>query len=54
MANPFLGKCWEVEMKPISINCILLSIEWNLIRLGDPARGIVTKNVHKTLPGLVG
>ena len=30
---------------------ILLSIEWNSIRLSDPAHGIVTKTVHKTLPG---
>ena len=29
---------------------ILLSIEWNSIRLDDPAHGIVTKTVHKTLP----
>ena len=29
----------------------LLSIEWNSIRLGDPVHGIVTKTVHKTLPG---
>ena len=29
----------------------LLSIEWNLIRPGGPAHGIVTKTVHKTLPG---
>ena len=29
----------------------LLSIEWNSIRLGGPAHGIVTKTVHKTLPG---
>ena len=28
-----------------------LSIEWNSIRLGGPAHGIVTKSVHKTLPG---
>ena len=28
-----------------------LSIEWNLIRLGGPAHGLVTKTVHKTLPG---
>ena len=28
-----------------------LSIEWNSIRLSDPALGIVTKTVHKTLPG---
>ena len=26
-------------------------MEWNLIRIGDPAHGIVTKTVHKTLPG---
>ena len=30
----------------------LLSIEWNLIRPGGPAHGIVTKTVHKTLPGV--
>ena len=24
------------------------------IRLGDPAHGIVTKTVHKNLPGVVG
>ena len=32
----------------------LLSIEWNSIRLGGPAHGIVTKTVHKTLPGVGG
>ena len=26
-----------------------MSFEWNLIRLGGPAHGIVTKTVHKTL-----
>ena len=26
----------------------LLAIEWNSIRLGDPAHGIVAKNVQKT------
>ena len=30
---------------------LLLSIESNSIRLGRPAHGIVTKTVHKTLPG---
>ena len=30
---------------------ILLSIKWNSIRLSGPAHGIVTKTVHKTLPG---
>ena len=28
-----------------------MSFEWNSIRLGGPAHGIVTKTVHKTLPG---
>ena len=28
-----------------------MSIEWNWIRLGGPAHGIVTKTVQKTLPG---
>ena len=28
-----------------------LSFEWNSIRLGGPAHGIVTKTVHKILPG---
>ena len=28
-----------------------MAIEWNSIRLSDPAHGIVTKIVHKTLPG---
>ena len=32
----------------------LLSTELNSIRLGRPAQGIVTKMVHKTLPGMVG
>ena len=31
-----------------------LSMEWNSIRLSGPAHGIVTKTVHKTLPGVVG
>ena len=26
-----------------------LSIEWNLIRIGDPVHRIVAKTVHKTL-----
>ena len=29
----------------------ILSFKWNSIRLGGPAHGIVTKTVHKTLPG---
>ena len=32
-------------------NIILLSFKWNLIRLGGHAHEIVTKTVHKTLPG---
>ena len=31
--------------------CTFLSVEWNLTRLNGPAHGIVTKTVHKTLPG---
>ena len=30
---------------------LLLSFKWNSIRLGGPAHGIVTKTIHKTLPG---
>ena len=29
----------------------LLIAEWNSIRLGGPAHGIMTKTVHKILPG---
>ena len=28
-----------------------MSFKWNSIRLGGPAHEIVTKTVHKTLPG---
>ena len=28
-----------------------MSIKWNFIRLGGPAHGVVTKTVHRTLPG---
>ena len=31
-----------------------MSFDWNSIRLGGPAHGIVTKTVYKTLPGEVG
>ena len=34
----------------LSYRLVLLSFEWNSIRLGGPAHGIVTKTVHKTLP----
>ena len=34
-----------------SLKILLLSFEWNSIRLGSPAHGIVIKTVHKTLPG---
>ena len=30
---------------------VSLSFDWNSIRLGGPAHGIVTKTVHKTLLG---
>ena len=36
---------------PETETIVFLSIEWNSIRLSGPARGIVTKAVHKTLPG---
>ena len=40
------------DIKYITITFFdLLSFEWNLIRLGGLAHGIVTKTVHKTLPG---
>ena len=38
----------------VSIENSALSIEWNLIRPGCPVPGIVTKTVHRTLPGDVG
>ena len=31
-----------------------VKLKWNLIRLGGQAHGIVTKTVHKTLPGVGG
>ena len=31
----------------------LLSIVWNSIGIGDPAHGVVTKTVHKSLPGVI-
>ena len=31
--------------------CTFLSFEWNSISLGSRVHGIVTKTVHKTLPG---
>ena len=46
-------------MQGIHVTCIFipyiwLSFEWNLIRPGGLAHGIVTKTVNKTLPGVVG
>ena len=32
----------------------LLSIEWNSTRLGGPDQGMVTKTLHKNLPGVWG
>ena len=40
-----------ISFTELHLNVPSLSIEWNSIRLGDPAHGIVTKTVHKTLPG---
>ena len=53
---------WEREKSCFAFYCgnfhshdcqltVLLSIEWNSIRLGGPAHGIVTKTVYKSLPG---
>ena len=39
------GFCWSAGTKRF------FHIEWNSIRLSGPAHGIVTKTVHKTLPG---
>ena len=50
-----VGK-WAVCRPPVQLASgmlyckVFLSIELNSIRLGGPARGIVTKTVHKTLP----
>ena len=33
---------------------VLLATEWNSIRLGGASHGIMTKTVHKTLPGVGG
>ena len=30
---------------------VFLSFEWSSLKPGGPAHGIVTKTVHKTLPG---
>ena len=42
------------NVKSLPYPTSFLSFEWNSIRLGGPAHGIVTKTVHKTLPGVVG
>ena len=38
----------------VHLYIVLLSIEWESIRIGGPAHGPVTKTVHRTLPGVVG
>ena len=43
----FINRFRHLEMLDFG----LFSIEWNSIRLGGPAHGIVIKTVHKTLPG---
>ena len=47
--------CLQVTLSgtwlPATLFHVFLSFEWNSIRLGGPAHGIVTKTVHKTLPG---
>ena len=42
------------SIRGIYHNSSSLSIEWNLIRLGGTTHGILTKTVHKTLPGVQG
>ena len=46
--------CIPIHISDFAKDFGLLSFEWNSIRLGGPARGIVTKTVHKTLSGVVG
>ena len=36
----------------IALFRLLLSIEWNSTRIGGPAHTILTKIVHKTMPGV--
>ena len=38
-------------MEKNGYSCCFLSIKWNLIRLGSPTHGIVTKTVHMTMEG---
>ena len=40
----------EGNINPHAIRSELLSIEWNSIRLGGPAYGIVKTTLHKSLP----
>ena len=49
MIRQFKISCSAVDFE--TIEPTYLSIEWNSIRLGGPANGIVTKTGHKTLPG---
>ena len=44
-----VNNCLKIELECCFLR--FLSFEWNSIRLGGPAHGIVTKTVHKTLPG---
>ena len=47
----FLWKFQDSFCHHICAKQVLLSFKWNLIRLGGPTHGILTKTVHKTLSG---
>ena len=50
--DPRSGIISVIKLSVLKLNISLfLSIEWNSIRLGGPVHGLVTKTVHKTLPG---
>ena len=53
MGTNFLKKNSHLENIPKKRD-LSLSIEWNSIRLGGLAPAILTKTVHKTLPGGLG
>ena len=45
---------FKISKAPKITENYLLSIEWNSTRLGGPDHGIVTKTLHKNLPGVWG
>ena len=42
------------EIAIVEVTSLIIRFFGNSIRLGGPSHGIVTKTVHKTLPGDVG